>query len=73
LDGSRKKKGLLFDNKLDNEQEIDSSRFGSKLLFSAIWLGRHQDEQLSPSSWCVCQFRHFRKVGPIEHSARSAI
>ena len=26
----------------------------------------------SPSSWCVCQFRHFRKGGLIEISARLA-
>src|SRR5262245_25036865 len=50
---------------VDNRERQEAKRPGKPGLFSN-WCGRgdsnpHALASASPSSWCVCQFRHFRK------------
>ena len=35
----------------------------NKAFIVLYLLGILQNEFIAPSSWCVCQFRHFRKEG----------
>ncbi len=50
------------DNTLDNGQQSGAIRYVLNYLYSVIYVKQLWRLISSPSSWCVCQFRHFRVV-----------